>query len=178
MVKRPPLWFESWIPWIFLVPKTHLGYVTPSTSERPSSWWRTSPWREEVCGTVRWKFPKIFRCFWCLLKTKLLLQVPKVKFEQKEMKSKLNFLNACLLTKRLQVGKSNIPNHASIWFCLLFPTWRVVPNTYLGWGLGEVKYIRLRRTSGKEKLLLQSPKRLLVKLLIPRLNFSTKKEHF
>ena len=122
---------------------------------------------------ILWKqfvgnFPKFLRVFGVSL-NKLLLQVPKVRFEQNE-----KFLNTCLLTKRLQVGKSNIPIHVSIWFFRLFPTWRVVPNTYFGWGLGEVQ----RRTSRKEKPYLQSPKGLLVKLLVPFSISSPKKDHF
>ena len=121
-------------------------------------------------------FPKSLGVLGVSLK-KLLLQVPKVKFEQHEMKSKLDFLNTCLLTKRLQVGKVTSQFYVSIWFFRLLPTWRVVPNTYFGWGLGEVHPF-LRRTSRKDKPLLQSPKGLLVKLLIPFSISSPKKDHF
>jgi len=77
---------------------------------------------EEFCGNSSLETSQSLSVFLGVSLNKLLLQVPKVKFEQNEMKSKLDFLNTCLLTKRLQVGKSNIPIHVSIWFFRLFPT--------------------------------------------------------
>lgn len=112
--------------------------------------------------------------FLVFLERNYFFRFQKWNSSKRIMKSKLDFLNTCLLTKRLQVGKSNIPIHVSIWFFRLFPTWRVVPNTYFGWGLGEVQ----RRTSRKEKPYLQSPKGLLVKLLVPFSISSPKKDHF
>ena len=126
--------------------------------------------------TVRWTFPQSLSVFLVFLETNYFFRFQKWNSSKMIMKSKLDFLNTCLLTKRLQVGKSNIPIHVSIWFFRLFPTWRVVPNTYFGWGLGEVHPFETYVTEGKT--LLQSPKGLLVKLLMPFSISSPQKDHF
>lgn len=158
---------------VFLVPKPIWGTSLPPRQKGPRVGDALHLEERNFVETVRWTFPKVFRCFWCFFK-QITSSGSKSEIRAKGNEEQTWFSLHLSTNKALQVGKSNIPIHVSIWFFRLFPTWRVVPNTYFGWGLGEVQ----RRTSRKEKPLLQSPKGLLVKLLIPFSISSPKKDHF